>query len=514
MKITQFLFLSAAIMLKINVSVSQTSGSYDSFLGENLFINNSKNSAYLGLKDTLEEKGIAYFNYNHQSGDYHRVQEGGQTNSLKFFSEKFQNLGRFLRAYGTFQFDMGRTKDRAWCDVLRPYNSNPFISGSAISGKYDFQFFDLTGQISTIKLKKFTYGIGLDYKTGDFSRLKDPRSRIFLLDYKLTPSVTYSFSDNHTLGATFVYNRRKEKLGNITTVQSDFNEKYYQMSGLENAIGTIKGHSGYKREYILHDFGGEFLYNVGFENVDALLTGFFSKGTENIFGDMKSEPGKYFSTRYGFSLKAKVKTQNIHHQLFAKYSKENSYADEYLQKIVTTKNPDNGLDSKEYVTVLTYNKRYEVKLDDISAKYRISYNVDNKTVAFLGVGINTEKDENIHVVPDSKFRYKENIISFDAGGNFLDDKIGLNLGFSSKKSPETTLQLSDLTTDYAVNVLIPDMTFYAAKYKKYSASIEYRFTTNIENYAAKWFIKLYANYLKSSDKRDFSGVGISAGLYL
>ena len=149
------------------------------------------NAAGLSL-DSAANRGVAYFDLQHREGDYRRVQEGGQKNQLEFFTERYQRISSILVGYGSFRFDMDRTKDRAWCDVMRPYNSNPYFSGSSISGKYDTQQFDLTAAVGTIQMLGFTGGLRLDYKVSDLSRLRDPRSRSELLDYKLTPSLTYT----------------------------------------------------------------------------------------------------------------------------------------------------------------------------------------------------------------------------------------------------------------------------------------------------------------------------------
>ena len=142
------------------------------------------NAAGLGL-DNSRDRGYAEFNLEHRSGDYHRTQEGNQRNQLKFTTERYQQISILFVGYGRLQFDMDRTKDRAWCDVMRPYNSNPFFSGSSIGGSYDTQNFDCTATISTIPIplsgeamdREITFGIKLDYKVGDLSRLSDPRSR-------------------------------------------------------------------------------------------------------------------------------------------------------------------------------------------------------------------------------------------------------------------------------------------------------------------------------------------------
>ena len=153
----------------------------------------TQNAAGLSL-DSAENRGIAYFDVSHRSGDFHRVQEGGMNNNLEFFTERYQKIGKYLYGYGSFKFDMGRTKERAWSDVIRTYNSNPFISGSSIFGKYDNQDFELNASVASIPLGHFTYGANLFYKVGDLSRLRDPRSRINLAEYKLAPAITYSHS--------------------------------------------------------------------------------------------------------------------------------------------------------------------------------------------------------------------------------------------------------------------------------------------------------------------------------
>lgn len=105
---------------------------------------------------------------------------------------------------------MGRQFNRSWSDVLRSHHSNPYFSGSSIKGKYDFQNFDLSAALATLPIKNFTFGARLDYKVGDLSRLKDPRSRTNLADYQLTPAVTYTWN-KHSLGLSGYYHRRKEK---------------------------------------------------------------------------------------------------------------------------------------------------------------------------------------------------------------------------------------------------------------------------------------------------------------
>lgn len=211
------------------------------------------NAAGLTLDDRVD-RGVAMMEAGHESNDFHRVQEGNQDNGLRFFTERYQHLGRYLYGYGKFDFDMGRTKNRRWSDVRRTYNSNPFISGSEVSGSYDRQDISLTAAVGTTAFGPWRFGLRLDYQLGDLSRLRDPRSRSEMLDYRLAPSLTYSIGHS-TLGLEGHYRRYKEKIPDITTVQTDPNLKYYTMTGMENANGVVGGYNGYMREYVDHEFG-------------------------------------------------------------------------------------------------------------------------------------------------------------------------------------------------------------------------------------------------------------------
>ena len=45
--------------------------------------------------DSTANRGVAWFDLMHRSGDYRRVQEGGQMNQLRFYTERYQKLGQY-----------------------------------------------------------------------------------------------------------------------------------------------------------------------------------------------------------------------------------------------------------------------------------------------------------------------------------------------------------------------------------------------------------------------------------
>ena len=93
--------------------------------------------------DSMRNRGFTSMGYSLQQGDYHRVQEGSAQRSINFFTERYQRIGKWLYGYGSVNFDTGNERERAWSDVYRTYNSNPYLSGSAVPGRYDFQNINL-----------------------------------------------------------------------------------------------------------------------------------------------------------------------------------------------------------------------------------------------------------------------------------------------------------------------------------------------------------------------------------
>lgn len=327
------------------------------------------NPAGLSL-DTLTNRGISYFEFSHQQGTHYRVQDGDEQNKLLFTSERYQKIGKYLYGYGRFTFDMGRQFNRSWSDVLRSHHSNPYFSGSSIKGKYDFQNFDLSAALATLPIKNFTFGARLDYKVGDLSRLKDPRSRTNLADYQLTPAVTYTWN-KHSLGLSGYYHRRKEKIPNITTVQTDPNLKYYTFTGMENADGTTGGYSGFEREFVNHEFGGELSYQYKNERIQTLTTLSYAKGNEDVWGDIKYSPGKYHTTTYNLLSMNRIKSGRTEHIIDISINYQTGKADEYRQEKIIEKDPVTGIESSYWNTLLTYDERYTVDLLNANLHYRL-----------------------------------------------------------------------------------------------------------------------------------------------
>ena len=472
---------------------------------------NTDNAAGLSV-DSTRNRGIAMFNLSHSEGDYHRVQEGGQRNELEFFTERYQAIGKYLYGYGKFRFNMGRTKERAWCDVMRPYNSNPFFGGSSVFGKYENQDFDLTAAVGTKNLGGLRLGAKLDYKVGDLSRLRDPRSRSQLLDYKITPAVTYSVG-NSTWGLSAYYNRRKEKTPNINTVQTDATLKYYLMTGMESAIGTTRGFAGFQREWVNHCFGGELSFGYRNSAFSTLTTAGLRKGNEGVYGTYKYEPGKYVTYGFHFDSQNRLHTGSTIHQLDIMADYEQAYADEYRQQLVIDTDPKTGYSSYHYETQIVFKKRYQVNLMNASLHYRANMTDGKKENHYIGMLAVINRSKNKHLLPESSFDYGAMNLQIEGGTALASDRLWVECNAGYHFSNKTELQLADREGEYAKSVLIPDMAFYEADYWQAHLKLTWQFPLTIKGVSSQAFVGAFGDYMKSNNSLHRSQIGLSFGIF-
>ena len=515
------------------------------------------NAAGLGL-DNSENRGYAEFSLDHAEGDYHRVQEGGQRNRLAFETERYQKIGRFLVGYGHFLFDMDRTKERAWADVMRPYDANPFYSGSSVHGKYDQQLFDLTAAISTIPIplagesldRELTLGAKLDYKVGDLSRLRDPRSRSELLDYKIAPAVTYSFGNN-AVGLSGHYRRRKEKIPNMTTVQQDPNLVYYQFYGLGEAVGTVGGYSGFQREWVNHEFGAELSYETNGTNEtngsnetnrtneanetngtnkkkwESLSTISIARGAEDAWGQYKFSPGHYTSYIYKAASRHRFSRGRLLHSLDLEAQWQQAYADEYRQQLIQEKDPDRGYTSYRYDTQITYRKRQQLTTVDASLHYRLNILAQTAAlsqqgaantatpavVGYLGLQAAFCGSDTKHLLPSSELDHQRLNFTLEGGYSLLRNRLWLDATVTYSHATKARLNLADNTTEIARQVLLPDMAYYDADYFRGQLSAKYLFPLTLKGHRSLFYVKAYGDIVSAQHAQNRNTIGLSLGLY-
>lgn len=463
--------------------------------------------------DSTHNRGYAEFHQSHRSGDYHRVQEGSQANRLAFRTERYQHIGKYLYGYGRFEFDYGRTKNRVWSDVRRTYHANPFISGSAVAGKYDLQDFDLTARVGTVDLGGWRFGLGLDYKVGDLSRLRDPRSRSRLLDYRLTPSATRTMG-RHTIGMGAWYHRYKEKLPGLTTVQEDPNLMYYQMTGLEAATGTIGGYKGYEREYVNHTLGAELQYGYRSQQFRSVNAVSISRGAENMYEQYKREPGKYYTYIYKVQSHNRIVAARALHELDLDATWQQAYADEYRPELVITIDSLTSISSRNYVNRFTYRKRFQLKTFDASLRYRLNFTDAQAVRSYVGLAATLSTVSQKHLLPTSKQNLAATDLHAEYGQSLLPGRrLWLALGAGLHLAHKADLRLADVATPYAQSVLLPDQAYYRANHFTGSLALTYQFPMTLKGYRSLWYVRADAQTLRARHGLERNTVGLTIGVF-
>ena len=484
---------------------------------------NTNNAAGLSLDDS-SNRGFASIGFNHRGGDYHRVQEGGAMNNMQFFTERYQRLGRYLYSYGKVDFNLGRTKDRAFADQYRPYNSNPYQSGSAIAGSYDHQDFDMVASVGTTDFSGWRFGLQLNYQLGDLSRLRDPRSRSQLLDYRLTPSISYTMG-GHTLGLSGYYDRRKEKMGSLVTVQSDATLTYYLFSGMEYATGTIGGYSSFNREWVNHQVGAAMDYGYRSDSFHTLNSFGISRGEEYAYGTYKYEPGRYFTYLYNVQSQNRLLTGSVLHQVDVRMDWQQGYADEYRQQLIIKNDPQIGTTSYTYEKQLEFRKRYQVRTFDCAFRYRANFLNDAPSrllqqataslKGYTGFSIDTHKASNRHLLPLSSSDFSRINFQLENGISLFKQHLTADLTLGYSVSTRADLQLADDTSVLAQRVLLKDLPYYDANLLHGRLQVMYQFPLTIKKSRAMWFVKAFGDFTSanSAGHPNLYNVGFSVGLF-
>jgi hypothetical protein len=387
------------------------------------------------------------------------------------------------------------------------------MSASSVYGTYDTQTFDFTGALGTVGLGNWRVGAKLDYKVSDLSRLRDPRSRSQLLDYKITPAITYT-SDAHTFGLSASYNRRKEKIANIQTVQNDPNLSYYLLSGMENASGSVGAYKGFEREWVDHRFGGELTYAFRSGRQHTMVSLMMERGEEYVYGQYKYEPGRYTSFVYGGNIRSRLTTGNILHEIDLGCQYAQAYADEYRPQLVVTLDSKTGYSSYRYDNLFTYRKRYQLEQMTADLSYRLNFTEGAAVCRYAQLQGSMTDIAQKHLLPTSTFDLCTLRLNAEYGQAFFSNRhlwVMLNAGYLI--SNQADLKLADGVGTYAQEVLIPDQTYYDSNCLMGGVSLLYQHPITFKGYRFIGFIKGYWQTRQADHSLDANTFGISFGLF-
>ncbi len=477
---------------------------------------NTDNAAGLTFAN-VNKGGFTTFENYFSGGSHHRVQEGDGINGMRLYSEGYRSFNKRLFARGSFHFNKFIEQNRAWSDVVNTYNSNPYIMGSSVKGDYDSQQIELNLKVYTDTIGRFTYGLSSNYEVLDISRQRDPRTRTYLLDYNIAPSVTYKVTANSRIGANAYYRFQKEKMPSISTVQTDPNLKYYTFFGLQNFNSKIGGYKGFKRQFESDFVGSAIQYNYTNAFVNVLVSGGVDAQWQETVGDKKQSPGSFNSFGYNFLTSILVKANRFVHNaaLTAKYS--NGAADEYRQSLYTVRDPETGTSTEYWVTDYIYENRFITETYNLAMSWKTYGLKQNgqETKWSLGLDASYSSFRNTYYLPTSTFSASVACAGI-SGSYLLLDRRSHTLEVSSHVEGginlDSELDLAN-TSEVSELILAPDLDYYKRSTIKVGGAITYNFPLVFAGRGAMTgYARIYGENMFASNSYNWHVFGLAIGL--
>jgi len=476
----------------------------------------SDNAAGLAFSN-VSKGSYTYFDRNISNGDYHRAQEGNSLKSLMFSSERYDKLNNKIMVRGLFNFSMIKEGERSWSDVKNTYNSNPYIYGSSVKGDYETQQFDLNLKLYSKSTGKLNFGLTLDYHVSDISRQRDPRSRSYLLDYSLIPSLVFKLNNTSKLGLDLYYRFDKEKMPGLSTVQTDPNLKYYTFSGLENAIGRVGGYKGFSRQFISDYIGSSLQYSYDNEVVKWLVSVGADMQWQQTLGEKKQSPGSYNSFNYRFMSNLIVNSGNFLHNIYLNAKLYDGGANEFRQNLVSEKDPETGVITERWITVYTYKNRVINKLSEISVNWNIYSLSDDGNYYRWSAGIigGYNNFSNNYYLPKSEFGAGR--LNFGVNGSYLilkRDNRELEFEGVFKAVLKTDSYLITSTqNEITENIMKPDLEYFNMNTFNIMGSLKYSFPLKFfKSSKISGFARIYGGNLFAGNSLNRSSAGLAIGI--
>lgn len=153
------------------------------------------------VQSRLPQYGFAGMHAGFSSGDYRRPMQA--ENIQSFMGETGGH--RILKGW-TYNgyFSYGKRYDRsvAWSGAMDPYEGNPFIWADSSTGDWERDEVRANIAIVAPQIRKFRFGLAIDYTISSGARDNDPRPFFRYRDVAVRPGLLYQISRNSEIGIT------------------------------------------------------------------------------------------------------------------------------------------------------------------------------------------------------------------------------------------------------------------------------------------------------------------------
>ena len=467
--------------------------------------------------DQVNKGGFTTFERHHDQGNHHRIQEGSSNSWLRFSSDGYSRFNDRVYARGHFSFLKHEEHDRAWSDVINTYNANPYIFGSSVRGDYDKQQFDLNLQVYMAPMGRISAGFTIDYHVADISRQRDPRSRTYFIDYSIIPAVTYQVSETSRLGLYAFYRYDKERMPNLSTVQTDPNLQYYTFTGIEHAEGRVGGYRAFQRQFISDYAGAAIQYQYKTPGTSLVISSGIDKQWQQTLGDKKQSPGSFNAYSFNSSANLIMQKELIMNHMYVNARLKNGGADEFRQSLITSRDSVSGVSTEFWVTDYIYKNRFVVVTSELHASWkRYVLRPHGKEYAWsLGAEAGWQAFSNIYYLPRSEYSASRTYAGINGSAYLLERnshrleflpaaRYGLALHAELEPAGESVLY---------ENILKYDLEYHNRNTVEIAGTVKYTFPMRfVKNNLMSGYVRLHAGKLFAGPDHQQFSINLTVGL--
>ena len=283
-KLTTVSLALAATTLGAAAQEASTPASIERKMIESIWFTHTDNAAGAQL-DAMGRYSSLGINYEKTKGDFKRAQEGADNDSYGFSTNgggTFDNLGgTFL--WGYFDYTREKIRDARFnASLIDPLRGMPYYIADRNLSNWIDQDYSLGLKAATPVLwDRLLIGVGVDYTNAQGAKQMDPRPKIMMSKFAVTPSVVVT-AGRHAVGADFTYVSRRED-GLAKNSVSFINQPVWEVLAPgfftegEIGSGTMSG----LRDYNANTLGGGLQYSFADDNIKVLLSGKYTHTVED-----------------------------------------------------------------------------------------------------------------------------------------------------------------------------------------------------------------------------------------
>lgn len=372
------------------------------------FWRQSSNAAGLLLDDTVRYAELSAV-YDIYRGSFRRPEQGEKENNLVFSAEGAEKLSNTY-VWGRFDYLRQTVGDARYnASLVDPFRGMPYYVIDENASNWSNQRYDLAFKVAHPVSSKVLLGIEGSYRAWIGAKQRDIRvdSRLYTIDVK--PSVVYSITPDHHVGANLHYYNLKE-YSEMSILNLYILQNAYEMYGLGNARRTAGIDNGRDGVYIGNNIGAGLQYSFH-GPIQLLFTSEWDKKVEDVqVGQtLPRDEGTVKDMQWVTRLLAFHRGLRYSHALTLEYAHRH-------------------IDGIEYVTLLNDSAGWEILHSDIRSKYctqritggyTLSANGTDGYDWLLGGEVAYTKKKDDYLLPASQMAYENIAFSLRARKNFV-----------------------------------------------------------------------------------------------